>query len=73
MLMSDDGYAIQYYPSGNNITISLPQTLQTVIDSSRTISNRKVDLTTEEQTLILNIVRKIFNPKKRVKPRRVKR
>lgn len=59
MILSD-GYSLTYYRDKNAIVITLPQTMETLISTIGDISDRKLDITTEEEIVILNIVKTVF-------------
>ena len=55
-----DGYAIEQYPKRNEIVISLPQTIKTCTNTVGVIADRKDSLSDVEQTIILTIVKSIY-------------
>ena len=55
-----DGYAIEQYPKRNEIVISLPQTIKTCTNTVGVIADRKDSLSNVEQTIILTIVKSIY-------------
>lgn len=52
-----DGYTLEYYKNRNQIIIGMPQTMLTPTDTVSMVINRKVDLTLEDQTMILTMVK----------------
>lgn len=55
-----EGYEIQEYPKQNRIVISLPQTVKTCTNTVGIIADRKDSLSDVEQTIILTIVKSIY-------------
>lgn len=55
-----DGYSIEQYPNSNRITITLPQTVYTVQDTIGFPQNRRIELTSEELTAILVVVKGLY-------------
>ena len=60
MILSD-GYSLTYYANRNKIVIILPQTIQTLTNTVAMASNRKTELTAEEEATILAVVRAIMD------------
>ena len=54
-----DGYSILYEKNKNKITILMPQTMETPINTFSLPSNRKVDFTDAELSSILYTVKMI--------------
>jgi len=59
MYVIDAGYAVIYDKSRNHISISLPQTEETLVDTAEPVVKRKTDLTREELALLLDLARYI--------------
>lgn len=53
-------YSISYNKGRNQIVIGLPQTAQTATNTIEPVTNRRTEMTFEEQALLLSIVRYIF-------------
>lgn len=64
MLITDDGYSLTYNKVANQLIICLPQTMRTLNNTTAMVTNRRVELTTAEEALILNVVRFIFEERK---------
>lgn len=64
MIVTDDGYSIEFYPNNNKIVIVLPQTLKTLTSTAAMISNRREDLSNEEMMALLAILRAFMEEKK---------
>lgn len=60
MLITDDGYSLTYNKGANQIIICLPQTMRTLNNTTAMVTNRRFELTTAEEALILNVVRFVF-------------
>lgn len=56
-MIISDGYSIEYYASSNRIVIMLPQTTQTLTNTVSMVSNRRTDITNDELSAILAVVR----------------
>lgn len=54
-----DGYSIQYEKKANRIVISLPQTMETVTNTTTLIINRKNEFTDSELCAILSVTKAI--------------
>lgn len=67
MIITSDGYAIEQYPKRNQIVINLPQTYGSMTNTFETISARKAELTANELTMIVNIVRLLTGAKEETK------
>ena len=59
MIISKDGYSIEYYPRRNQIVITMPQTLQTLTNTVSMVTNRKTHFNPSELSAILAVVRAI--------------
>jgi len=57
MVISQDGYAIEHYRNRNQIVITMPQTTETQSNTISIVRNRKVDLTTEDLMVLLEVTR----------------
>lgn len=55
-----EGYSIQEYPKQNKIVICLPQTMETCTNTVEEIRERKDVLSDIEQSIILTIVKSIY-------------
>lgn len=55
-----EGYSIQEYPKQNKIVIFLPQTIKTCTNTVREIEERKDELSNMEQSIILTVVKSIY-------------
>ena len=55
-----DGYSLFYDKNKNRIVIHLPQTMQTARNTVDAVTDRKIDITESEQSLILNVVKAVF-------------
>lgn len=60
-IQSSDDYLIRYYKKHNQVIITLPQTMETMTSTRTPYCHRRVDVSDEELTLILNVARMIFN------------
>lgn len=60
-MIKSDGYSLTYYVDLNKIVIILPQTMQTLTNTVAMVSNRKTELTAEEEAAILAVVRAIMD------------
>lgn len=59
MIISKDGYAIEHIKKRNQIVITMPQTMQTLTNTTSIVSNRKVDFTDSELAILLELTRYI--------------
>ena len=59
-MIVSDGYTLEYYKGRNQIVIGLPQTEETATNTVSMVTNRKVDLTDEDQMMILAIVKYVM-------------
>ena len=55
-----DGYFLNYDKDKNRIVILLPQTMQTLRNTMDAVTDRKTDINESEQSLILNVVKAVF-------------
>lgn len=53
MIVGQDGYAINYEPAQNRITILLPQTDETLTNTVTPVAKRKTNLTAHDLRIIL--------------------
>ena len=60
-MITSDGYSLIYYANNNKIVIILPQTLKSLTNTVQMVTNRKTELTAEEQATILGVVRAIMD------------
>lgn len=63
MIITNDGYAIEQYPKQNQIIINLPQTDGSLTNTIGTISTRKIELTANELSMVVNLVRLLMGEK----------
>ena len=59
MIVSNDGYSIEYIPKRNQITIILPQTMTTITNTIGMVVNRKTEFTETELFAILAVAKAI--------------
>ena len=59
-MIVSDGYMVSYESKNNRIIITLPQTYQTITNTIAVVSNRKIDITTEDEITILNVIKAIM-------------
>ena len=55
-----DGYSLFYDKDKNRIVIRLPQTMKTLTNTMDAVTDRKIDINESEQSLILNVVKAVF-------------
>lgn len=55
-----DGYALTYEPKNNRIIIIMPQTMSTISNTVSMITNRRTNITSEEETMILLFIKAIM-------------
>ena len=55
-----DGYSLIYDMDKNRIVIRLPQTMRTLTNTLDAVTDRKIDINESEQSLILNVVKAVF-------------
>lgn len=59
-MISCDGYYLIYDKNKNRIVIQLPQTMETATNTLDAVTDRKIDINGSEQSLILNVVKAVF-------------
>lgn len=59
-MITKDGYCIAQFTKQNQILIQLPQTAKTFNSSIGGISNRKLELSGQELTTLLDIVMRMY-------------
>lgn len=59
MIVTDDGYSVCYEKNANRIVILLPQTMETVSNTTTMIINRKHEFTDSELCAILSVAKAI--------------
>ena len=59
MLASND-YYLDYYPNRNQIVISLPQTSQTLMDTTSPVIDRRTDVKESDLMCLLQVAQVIF-------------
>lgn len=59
-MIVSDGYMLVYDKGRNQIVIGLPQTEETATNTISMVTKRKVDLTFEEQMMILAMVKYVM-------------
>ena len=59
MIVSGDGYTIEYYKKENRITITLPQTMETPTNTISSVWIRNTNLTETDLALLLEMARYI--------------
>ena len=59
-MISGDGYFLVYDKDKNRIVILLPQTMETSTNTKDSVTDRKIDINGSEQSLILNVVKAVF-------------
>lgn len=59
MIFSQDGYAIEHYrnKNQNQIIITMPQTVQTLMNTQSIVRNRKLDFTVSDLAILLELTR----------------
>ena len=57
MIISQDGYSIEHYKNSNQIVITMPQTVQTLTNTTSIVRNRKIDFTAEDLMILLELTR----------------
>lgn len=62
-MIISDGYSLVYDKGRNKIVICLPQTEETATNTISMVTNRKVDITDEEQMTILAVVKYVMEAK----------
>lgn len=59
-MIESNGYVLVYKPKENQIVITLPQTFSTLTNTLSPVVERRIDICTEEEAAILNVVKAIF-------------
>lgn len=59
-MIISDGYALTYEPKSNRIIITMPQTMSTISNTVSMITNRRTNITSEEETMILLFIKAIM-------------
>ena len=59
MIASND-YYLNYYPNRNQIVISLPQTWQTLTDTTSPVIDRRTDVKESDLMCLLQVVQVLF-------------
>lgn len=59
-MTTSDGYAINQYPTRNEIVITLPQRWDTLTNTFTPISDRRIALTDAEEAALLVVVKAMF-------------
>ena len=62
-MIISEGYMLVYEPISNSIIITLPQTIETLTNTVSEIVDRLVDISSEEEATILNVVKAIMEKK----------
>lgn len=62
-MIISEGYILVYEPISNSIIITLPQTIETLTNTVSEIVDRRVDISSEEEATILNVVKAIMEKK----------
>ena len=62
-MIISEGYMLVYEPISNSIIITLPQTIETLTNTVSEIVDRRVDISSEEEATILNVVKAIMEKK----------
>ena len=55
-----DGYSIEHYRNRNQIVITMPQTMQTITNTTAMVVNRRTDITDNELSALLLCVKAIM-------------
>ena len=61
-MIVDGWYSIQQNIQQNRLVICLPQTQETLVSTAQPISYRRTELSEEEETIILGIVKRMYEP-----------
>lgn len=64
-MISIEGYMLVYEPKNNRIVITLPQTMETLTNTVSEIVDRRIDISSEEEATILNVVKNIMERKEK--------
>ncbi len=59
-MIVSDGYSLNYDKGKNRIVICLPQTMETLTNTLDVVTDRKININESEQSLILNVVKAVF-------------
>lgn len=59
-MIESDGYFLIYDKNKNRIVILLPQTTKTSTNTIDAVTDRKIDINADEQSIILNMVKAVF-------------
>ena len=59
-MIVDGWYSIQQNIQQNRLVICLPQTQETLVSTAQHISHRRTEISEEEETIILGIVKRIY-------------
>lgn len=59
-MVTANGYCVVQYPKQNRIVISLPQTWDTLTDTTGIPRNRRDVLTAEDEAILLDIVMELY-------------
>lgn len=59
-MIENNGYILNYKPKENQIVITLPQTVSTLTNTVSPVVERRIDISHEEEAVILNVVKSIF-------------
>ncbi len=59
-MIVDSWYSIRQEIRQNRIVITLPQTGQTLVTTAQPISYRRIELSAEEEAIILGIVKRMY-------------
>ena len=62
-MIESEGYFLNYERKNNRIVIMLPQTLETLTNTTSMVTNRRTHLTQSEETIILMTVKAIMERK----------
>ena len=62
-MLTSEGYSIRYEPKNNRIVVDLPQTITTLTNTVAMVSNRRTHITTDEEMIILQVVKSIMERK----------
>ena len=61
-MVIDGWYSIHQEVNQNRLVICLPQTQETLVSTAQPISYRRTELSEEEETIILGIVKRMYEP-----------
>lgn len=59
-MIENNGYILNYKPKENQIVIMLPQTISTLTNTVSPVADRRIDISHEEEAMILNLVKAIM-------------